>query len=320
MLYSQKRPVHPRIYPPFQQLMRPSQNLPLPPRIHLPFQKLYATLPFNNYMRHSRIYPYLPEYTLIQQLYATLPESTPTSQNTPPFSTTDATLPESTPTSRNTPTFSTTICDPLRIYPFFPEYSPLFNNYLWYSQKRPLPPRIYPIFQQLYATLPESTPTSQNKPPNRPPPHFQQLYATLPESTPTSQNAPPPPFNNYICDPPRIYPYLPEYTPLPSTTICDPPRSYPYLLITPFLTTIMRPSQKLPLPPRIYPTFSNIILCDAPRIYPSLPEYTPHPFLNNYMRPSQNLSLPLRIYPRFQQLYYYATLPESIPPSTPPRI
>ena len=88
MLYSQKRPVPPRIYPPFQQLMRPSQNLPLPPRIHLPFQKLYATLPFNNYMRHSRIYPYLPEYT----------------------------------------PFSTTICDPPRIYPYFPEYTSLFNK------------------------------------------------------------------------------------------------------------------------------------------------------------------------------------------------
>ena len=52
------------------------------------------------------------------------------------------------------------------------------------SQNLPLPPGIYPSFQQLYTTLPESTPPSQNIPP------FQQLYATLPESTP----------------PPRIYP------------------------------------------------------------------------------------------------------------------
>ena len=58
-------------------------------------------------------------------------------------------LPEYTP-------FSTTMCDPRRI---------------------PLPPRIYPHFQHLYATLPKFTPPFQNIP------HFQQLYATLPEST-----------------------------------------------------------------------------------------------------------------------------------------
>ena len=38
-------------------------------------------------------------------------------------------------------------------------------------------------------------------------------------------------------------------------------------------------SQNLPLHPRIYPPFSTT-LCDAPRIYPSLPEYTP--LFNNY--------------------------------------
>ena len=114
------------------------------------------------------------------------------------------------------------------------------------SQNPPLPPRIYP--------------------------HFQQIYATLPESTPPSQNIPPP-FLVTIFDYHRIYPSLPEYTPL--------------------FYTYVRPSQNLPLPPRIYP----------------LPFY----FLATIMRPSQNLPLPPRIYPPFQQLY--ATLLESTPPS-----
>ena len=73
----------------------------------------------------------------------------------------------------------------------------------------------------------------------------------------------------------------------------------------------MRPSQNLPLPPRIYPPFQQR--------YATLPESTPpsknmHPFLTNaHVRPSQNLPLPPRIYLPFQQLY--ATLPESTPPS-----
>ena len=50
------------------------------------------------------------------------------------------------------------------------------------SHKLPLPPRIYTSLQQLYATLPESTPLSQNTPP------FQHLYATLPKSTHPSRN------------------------------------------------------------------------------------------------------------------------------------
>ena len=81
------------------------------------------------------------------------------------------------------------------------------------------PPRIY-------RSLSEYTP-------------LQQLYATLLESTPTSQNIPP--FSTklmYICDPPRIYPSLPEYTPF-STTVCDTPRNYPSLReYTPLFTTM----------------------------------------------------------------------------------
>ena len=82
------------------------------------------------------------------------------------------------------PPVSTTICDPPRIYPSRPEYTLLYNNYMRPFQNPPLFPRIYPPFQQLYVTLPESTPPSQNIPP----------------------------FSTTICDPPRIYPSLSEYT------------------------------------------------------------------------------------------------------------
>ena len=130
--------------------MRPSQNLPISPRIHLPFQHLHATLP----------------------------ESTPPSQNIPHFKHLRATFPRSTPPSQNISTFSTTIWDPPRIYPSLPEYTPsLLSYYMRPSQNLPLPPRIYPYFQQLYATLPESTLPPKNVPP---------------------------PFLVTICDPPRI--------------------------------------------------------------------------------------------------------------------
>ena len=118
-----------------------------------------------------------------------------------------------------------------------------------------------------------------------------------------------------MCDPPRIYPSLPEYIPLLNKYI------------------IMRRSHNLPRPPKIYPPFqqlcatlpestppsqnippfsTNILLCDAPKIYP--PSQNIPPFLTHlYVRPSQNLPLPPKIYPLFQQLY--ATLSESTPPS-----
>ena len=115
------------------------------------------------------------------------------------------------------------------------------------SQNLPLPPRIYPLFQLLYATLPESTPLSQNIPPFSttmwdPP----RIYPSLPGSIS--------PFSRTISDPHRIYPSLTEYTP-PFKTICDPPRIYPSL---PEYTSlfnnykIMRSSQNLPFPPRIF--------------------------------------------------------------------
>ena len=122
------------------------------------------------------------------------------------------------------------------------------------SQNLPLPPRIYP--PPLSTTI-LSTP-SRNLPP--PPPPFQQIY---------------------MCDPPRIYPSLSEYTPL-STTICDPLRIYPSLPeYTPFSTTIL--------------------LCDASIIYPPPPRI--YPSFNNCMRHPQKLPFPQRITPLFWQLY-----------------
>ena len=122
------------------------------------------------------------------------------------------------------------MCDPHRIYPS-------------------LPPRIYPPFQQLNATFPESTPLSTTiilcnapgihpfLPEYTPPPTFQQLYMTLPESTSPSQNIPT--FQQlyyYKTLPESIPPSLPEYTPPP-------------------FNNYMRHSQKFPLPPRIPPLF-----------------------------------------------------------------
>ena len=154
--------------------MRPFQNPPLPPRIHPSFQHLYATLPQST--------PPSQNNTLFS---TTMCDPTPPSQNIPTFSTPIchppkdlplplriyprfqqlyATLSESIPPSQNIPhPFSVTICDRPRIYPSLPEYTPLFNTYMRPSQNLPLPPRIYPLpFYLLYATLPESTPPSQN--------------------------------------------------------------------------------------------------------------------------------------------------------------
>ena len=158
-----------------------------------------------------------------------------------------------------------------------------------------------------------------------------------------------------ICDPPRIYLSLPEYNPF-STTICDPLRIHPSLLeYTPLFNNynIMRPSQNIPLSPRIYPLFNKCVcatlsestppsqnlspfstiicdplrihptlpeyttfsttICDLPKIHPSLPEYTP--FFNKY-----NIMRPSRIYPSFLEYNHpvqpiYMCDSESKPPS-----
>ena len=124
------------------------------------------------------------------------------------------------------------------------------------------------------------------------PPPFQQHIIMRP-----SQNIPLPlriypPFQQmYMCDPPRIFPSLPEYTPL-FNNYMRPSRNLPLPEYTPFCNnyTIMRPSQNPPLPPRIYPPFNNYMR--PSRIYP----------------PSQNI-------PPFFNKFICATLPESTPPT-----
>ena len=164
------------------------------------------------------------------------------------------------------------------------------------SENLPLPPRIYPLFQPLYmcdppriyssnqeytlifnkficATLPESPPPPP-KIPSIPPIFNKFIYATLLESTPPSKNIRP--FSTNLCV-------------RPSQNLPLTPR------IPPFSTNLyVRPSYNLPLLPRIYPPFQPIYVCDPPRIYPSLPEYTP--ILNKFI---------------------CATLPESTPEHTP---
>ena len=95
----------------------------------------------------------------------------------------------------------------------------------------------------------------------------------------------------------------------------------------------MRPSQNLPLPPRIYSPFEHLrSICDPLGFHPSLPEYnrlsykatlleSTLPLFSQLCEHSYDLPLPVRIYPS-PFLNIYATLPESTPPSlnipTPP--
>ena len=88
----------------------------------------------------------------------------------------------------------------------------------------------------------------------------------------------PPPFSTTICHTLRIYPSLPEYTPLfNNKPISDPPESTPPSRNIP-------PSQQIyyygTLPESTLSPSQNIpplstTMCDTPRIYKSLHEYTP---------------------------------------------
>ena len=166
-----------------------SQNLPLPPRIYPYFQQLYMR-PSQNLPLPPRIYP--PPFNNYMRSCQNLP--LPSWIYPPPFSTTII------------------LSEPRRIYPSLPEYTPLFNNYniMRPSQHIPLPPRIYPLFNN-------SMRCSQNLPllPRIYLPPFQQMHMCAPGSTPPSQNIPPPLSTTIIlCEPRRIYPSLPKYTPL----------------------------------------------------------------------------------------------------------
>ena len=180
-----------------------------------------------------------PSHDLTPPLYCDyvkclwLPESIHPSQNIPPLIFNKcicATLPESTPSSQNIPPFQQQYyMRPSQNLPLPPRIRPLFstNSYVRPSQNLPLPPRIYPpLFQQLCATRPEYTLPPRTHTP------FQKLYVTLPESTPPSQNLPPFSTNILLCDAPRIYPSLSEYTPpfqQPCATLPESTPIYPSL-------------------------------------------------------------------------------------------
>ena len=185
------------------------------------------------------------------------------------------------------------------------------------SQNLPLPPKIYPFLNTYVRPSQNLPPPSQNIAP------FQYLYATLPESTSPSQNIPP--FQQiYMCDSPRILsPPLPEYRSIPLLNKFTFLSEY-----TPLFNNYMRPSQNLPLPPRIYPLFNKFTCATLPESSPPpLPEYRSiplfnkftflseyTPLFNNYLRPSQNLPSHSEYTPLFNKCIC-AILPESIPPS-----
>ena len=104
-------------------------------------------------------------------------------------------LPESTPPSQNIPPFPTTICDPPRIYPSIPEYTPLLKQLICATYTPPS--QNIPTFSTtLDSVITHNLPRSRFKIiPGQI--LYATLYATLPESTPPSKNIPPF-FNNYI--------------------------------------------------------------------------------------------------------------------------
>ena len=139
-------------------------------------------------------------------------------------------------------------------------------------------PRIYP-------SLPVNTPVFNKF-----------ICATLPESTPHSQNIPP--FSTTICDPSGIYPSQNIRTSFSTNLYVRPSQNLP--LPPRIFNNYMRHSQRLPPPSQNAPPFSTTIgICDTSRIYPSRPDYTP---------PSQNIHLL-----PFLQLY----IPKIYPPVTP---
>ena len=163
------------------------------------------------------------------------------------------------------------MCDPPRIYFSIPEYIP-FSTILCARSSQNLP-------------IPEYTPLF-NK--------FKFVCATFPESSPHFKNITP--FSTTICDTPRIYPSLTDYTSPPFST-----------------NVYVRSSRNLPLPPRIYPPplFNKFICATLPE---SIPPSQNIPPFNNYMRHSQKLPLPPRIHPFFDN---YTPPPPRIYPTSP---
>ena len=165
------------------------------------------------------------------------------------------------------------MCDPPKIYPSLPEYTPFSTAICDAPRIYPsLPPRIYLPFKNLCATLPESTPPSHPEYT----PFFINIYDTPFIHSPFFRNE----GHTLI-----IYPSLLEDTPLLyNVTLIEstsPSRNLP------LFCNYRQSSQNLHLPPRIYL---------HPHYY-TLPESIPPPPLNIYKRPSHHLLLPHRMYP-----------------------
>ena len=153
----------------------------------------------------------------------------PPSQNIPPLFNIYATLPESTPPSQNRYPLLATICDSPIIYPVLPEYTLFFYNYnivtlpesILPSQNLPAlreytpspsicdPPIIYPSLRNIYTpfwtTICNAHIIYPSRTENTPPPL--NIYMQHSQNPPSDQKYTP---TLNICDPPRIYPSLPE--------------------------------------------------------------------------------------------------------------
>ena len=186
----------------------------------------------------------------------TLPESTPSFQNIPPFSTTTTlpesypTLPESTPPSQNIPPPLRYVTLPYSTHPS--RIYPLLSHYMRHSHNLPHPPRIYPPPPlNIYMRHSRNPPSDIKYIP------ILNIYIRPSQNLPLPPRIGYPPFLTTICDTPTIHPSLPEYTP------------YYIKCGTQNITPLYR----------IYPHFLQ--LCHAPRIYPALryatlPEIYPH--------------------------------------------
>ena len=127
--------------------------------------------------------------------------------------------------------------DTPRIYPPLHRIYHHSSIYMRPAKDIPLPPKIYPRFHAKLSCMRDSR--------NLPLPHIISLLDTSicdPPRIYFSQNISP--FQASISDPPKIYPSLPEYTP----SLLD-----------------VKPSQKLPLPPKVYHLFPCTTMCDTPR-------------------------------------------------------
>ena len=109
----------------------------------------------------------------------------------------------------------------------------------------------------------------------------------------------PPPHLNIHVRPSQNLPLSPTIYPLSNIYMRRSQNLPPLSESTPFFQNYKLHSQNLPLLPRIYAPPPLTYISDPPRIYHSLPEYTPFKHLYATLLES---TLPLRIYPLFPKL------------------